>query len=395
MEHKIRHSVPKLRLLKTPIAKTLETNISAHQVQNLENFMQIQIDQLASQLHIQWVAVIYQDPQIPEQRQALEASQTVYTPSEETLAYLQAEKWLLKLPARMELETITADTIEPGFYYIPFGDQHQPCQYLLTFVSEPLSDACRQSIHRSAVGIREYINLYQKNWQHCQQIQTLEEIVQRVGHQLRHPLALISLYSKNLKRLMSKGKMQEQISVICQTTDCLNQNLTEMMQCASNKKLQLSSQDLRGLILKTLDEYQGWIWEKQLRIQFCNRSLHLNLDPLQIKQALSNVLSNAIYFSPQGATIFIDWEASQGDVFLTFRDEGPGLSSEDLQKLFEPFYTRRQNGTGLGLAIARKVVLEHGGKLSARNAPEKGAEFSIMLPRFTASMHCAEENTAC
>jgi signal transduction histidine kinase len=395
MESKIRHAVPKLRLLKTPIAKALETSISARQVQNLEHFVQLQIDQLASHPDIQWAAVIYQDSQLPDQRQALEASQTVFTPSDETLTHLQTEKWLLHLPAKMELEPITADTIESGFYYIPFGDQNQPCQYLLTFIPEPLSYTCRQSIRRTAMGIHEYLNLHQQNWQHRQQIQTLEEIVQRVGHQLRHPLALISLYSKNLKRLMSQGKMQEQISVICKTTDCLNQNLTEMMQCASSRQLQLSSQDLRSLVLKTLDEFQGWICEKQLQIRSCDRPLKLNLDPLQIKEALSNLLSNAIYFSPHGATLFIDWKALQGNVMLTLRDEGPGLSAEDLQKLFKPFYTRRQDGTGLGLAIAHKIVLEHGGQLSARNVPEKGAEFSMTLPRFMASMHCTKENTAC
>jgi signal transduction histidine kinase len=395
MESKVRHPVPKLRLLKPQTSNTVAISLAAAQVQNLEHFIQLQIDQLACSPYIQWVAIVYQDPQIPEQRQALEASQTAFTPSEETLTHLQAERWLINVPAVMELVPIISDGIESGFYYIPLGDQSQPGQYLLTFIQEPLSYPCRQAINRTAMGVREYLNLHQKNWQHCQHIQALEEIVQRVGHQLRHPLALISLYGKNLKCLLSPGKMQEQVSVICKTTDCLNQNLTEMMQCASSKKLQVSSQDLCSIVLKTLDDFQGWIWEKQLRIQSCDRTLHLNLDPLQIKQALSNLLSNAIYFSPQGATIFIDWKTFQGNVLLTLRDEGPGLSSEDLQKLFKPFYTRRKNGTGLGLAIARKVVLEHGGKLSARNAPEKGAEFSILLPRFMASMHCQEENTAC
>jgi signal transduction histidine kinase len=106
-------------------------------------------------------------------------------------------------------------------------------------------------------------------------------------------------------------------------------------------------------------------------------------------------LSNAIHFSPQGATIFIDWQEQQGDVLLTLRDEGSGLSSEDLQKLFKPFYTRRSQGTGLGLAIAQKIVLDHGGKLWARNAPKKGAEFSISLPRLIPSIDISEDNAAC
>jgi signal transduction histidine kinase len=265
-------------------------------------------------------------------------------------------------------------------------------QYLLILLKEPMSRPCRCFIKQTAASIGEYLDLYQQNWQHHQQVKLLEDIVQRVGHQLRHPLALIRLYGHNLKQLASQGNMQEQVSVICETTDCLTQNLTEILQCAGSNRLQFSSHDLCTLVHKTLAEFQGWIREKQIRIHVCDRPLSLKLDPLQIKQALSNLLSNAIHFSPEGAAIFIDWKAVQGNVSLTLRDEGPGLSSEDLQKLFKPFYTRRADGTGLGLAIAQKVILDHGGKLSARNAPQKGAEFSITLPRFMASMHCPEEH---
>jgi signal transduction histidine kinase len=395
MEYKICYPVPKLRCLGTPISQTAVNVSSAHQDRDLEYFIQLQIDQLAFHPQIQWAAAVYQDPQIPRQRQAIEGSHPALTPSEKTLTYLQSERWLTCLPEVLELESICSELIEPGFYYMPFGNQNQPMQYLLIFTPEPLSLSCRRFINRTAMGVRSYLDLRQQNWQHRQRIQALEEIVQRIGHQLRHPLALISLYSKNLKRFLSPGKLREQVSVICKTTDGLNQSLTEIMQCASSRQLQLSTQDLRILVLKTLDEFQGWIKEKDLRIQFCKRPLKLNLDPLQIKEVLGNLLSNAIYFSPPGTTIFIDWKALQGNVMLTFRDEGPGLSSEDLQKLFEPFYTRRKDGTGLGLAIAHKIVLDHGGQLSAQNSPDKGAEFSMTLPRFMASTHHNEENPAC
>lgn len=398
MENLIDNPVTGLKLLKSPIVKTSKTGAAQNRTSKLRRFLQLQIDQLASQSQIQWVEAVYCDPQMNERRQAIEASQMLRmssSPSRTALTYLETEQWLTELHPALSLKPIVSSEIENGFYCCPFGDESQPSQYLLLFVDGPLSHACRQFIKRTAASINEYLGEHIQNHQQNQQIQILEDIVQRVGHQLRHPLGLISLYADNLKRLLPVGKEQEQASVIYKTTQCLSQSLTEIMQCAKSQKLQIASQDLHSLVHKSLEEFHGWIAEKHLRIKCSDRKLRLKLDPLQIKQALSNLLSNAIHFSPQGSSIFIDWKECQGNVLLTLRDEGPGLSPEDLQKLFKPFYTRRPEGTGLGLAIAQKVVLDHGGKLWAKNAPEKGAEFSISLPRFISSIKRLEEKTAC
>lgn len=382
-----------LKLLKN-LSPQSKKGTPQYYTQKLKHFLQLQIDQLVAQPQIQWTRVVYQDPQMSSQ-QVLEASQMPSTFAKETLAYLQNEAWLTSVSSALALKPIDSETIEKGFYYCHFGELSQPNQYLLLFANGPLSHTHRQFIKRTVASIGEYLNEHQQNWQHRQKIQILEHLIQRVGHQLRHPLGLINLYAHNLSRLLPTSKEQEQASVICQTARGLNQTLTEIMQSASSKKLQIVPQDLRSLVYKTLEDFQGWISEKDIQVCCTDRSLTLKVDPLQIKQAIANLLSNAIHFSSQGATIFIDWQEQQGDVLLTLRDEGPGLSSEDLQKLFEPFYTRRSEGTGLGLAIAQKIVLDHGGKLWARNAPQKGAEFSISLPQLISSIDLSKENAAC
>jgi signal transduction histidine kinase len=397
MESQIDNLGTALKLLKNPIPQTSKTLTIQRSSGKLRQFLQLQIDQLATQSQIQWLQAVYYDPRLPAQREEIEASQTSFSPSQKTLNNLQAERWLVGSLSKSTLKPIVFSGIETGFYYYyyDFGGQNQPSQYLLLFIKGLPSYDCRQFIKRTAASIDAYLEEHQQNCQQRQQIQILEEVVQRVGHQLRHPLSLINLYAHNLKHLLPNGKEQEQVSVIAKTAHALNQSLTEIMQCASSKKLQMTSQDLRNLVLKSLEEFQGWIEEKHLQVCCSDRTLILKLDPLQIKQALSNLISNAIHFSPQGAKIFIDWRDRQGNVLLTLQDEGPGLSSEDLEQLFKPFYTRRPEGTGLGLAIAQKVVLDHGGKLWAKNAPGRGAKFSISLPRFTSSMNLSEENTAC
>lgn len=383
-----------LKLLKN-LSPQLEKGTPQYYTQKLKHFLQLQLDQLASQPQILWAKVVYQDPQMRDRGQVLEASQRPFSFTQETLNYLQTEDWLAEVPSTFALKPIDSDTIEKGFYYCHFGKPSQPHQYLLLFAQESLSHTHRQFIKRTAASIGEYLDEHQQNLQHRQKIQILEDIVQRVGHQLRHPLGLINLYAHNLSRLLPGSKEQEQASVICQTAQSLDRTLTEIVQCASSEKLQMVPQDIGNLVDRTIEEFQGWIVEKELQVCCTDRPLTLKLDPLQIKQAIANLLSNAIHFSPQGAKIFIDWQEQQGDVLLTLRDEGPGLSSEDLQQLFKPFYTRRSEGTGLGLAIAQKVAIDHGGKLWARNAPKKGAEFLLSLPRLIPSIDLSKDNVVC
>ena len=383
-----------IKLLKN-LSLQSEKGTSQYFTQKLKHFLQLQIDQLAAQSQIQWTKVVYQDLQMPDCQQVLEASHMPFSFAKETWDYLQTEDWLADVSSALSPKPIDSEIIEKGFYYCHLGETRQPNQYLLLFANGPLSYTHRQFIKRTAASIDEYLDEHQQNWQHRQKIQILEDLVQRVGHQLRHPLGLINLYAHNLSQLLPKSKEQEQASVICKTARDLDRTLTEIVQSASSKKLQLVPQDIRSLVHETVEEFQGWILEKDLQICCTDRRLTLKIDPLQIKQAIGNLLSNAIHFSSQGAKIFINWQEQQGDVLLTLRDEGPGLSSEDLEKLFKPFYTRRSEGTGLGLAIAQKIVLDHGGKLWAKNAPRKGAEFFITLPRLISFINLSEENTAC
>ncbi|MGH7999722.1 MAG: sensor histidine kinase, partial [Brasilonema sp.] len=122
---------------------------------------------------------------------------------------------------------------------------------------------------------------------------------------------------------------------------------------------------------------------KQLKICIPDTSTSLAIDRLQMKQVFDNILSNAVHFSPDFGTITCSWQIFQSEVFIKISDEGPGLSQEDIKKIFTPFYSRRPGGTGLGLTIAKKIVLDHQGSLWAQSLPQGGAQFCLILPRPT------------
>jgi PAS domain S-box-containing protein len=107
------------------------------------------------------------------------------------------------------------------------------------------------------------------------------------------------------------------------------------------------------------------------------------LDAARMEQVFENLVANAVQHSPRGGTVRVRvrWdEAPQPGLVCTVEDEGPGLGPADIERLFEPFFSRRQGGTGMGLPIAQRLVEAHGGALSAANRPQGGAVFTVYLP---------------
>jgi signal transduction histidine kinase len=112
----------------------------------------------------------------------------------------------------------------------------------------------------------------------------------------------------------------------------------------------------------------------------------IQADPGRLEQIVGNLLSNALRYTPESGIVELAIGRDRGDVILTVRDHGPGISPEALPKVFERFYradksrSREEGGTGLGLAIARRLAEAHNGTLAAENHPMGGALFTLRLP---------------
>ena len=108
----------------------------------------------------------------------------------------------------------------------------------------------------------------------------------------------------------------------------------------------------------------------------------LALDAGRLQQVLENLLANAVQHAPRGTAVRVSASLAEGDAAVEFRveDEGPGIAPADLERLFEPFFSRRKGGTGLGLPIVQRIVDAHGGVIRVANRPQGGAVFSVTLP---------------
>src|SRR5439155_20429551 len=104
-------------------------------------------------------------------------------------------------------------------------------------------------------------------------------------------------------------------------------------------------------------------------------------DPELLHRALSNLVLNAMDAMPQGGTLTLRTRQNGDRVFVEVSDTGSGLTSEECERLFTPYYTSKQHGTGLGLAIVQSIISDHGGRISVHSRPGEGATFVIELPR--------------
>ena len=110
-------------------------------------------------------------------------------------------------------------------------------------------------------------------------------------------------------------------------------------------------------------------------------------DPDQIKQIALNLILNALDASPPHSTVRVQAASGQsGDVLLSVRDEGSGIPPEQLDSIFEPFFSTKESGTGLGLALVHQMVVEHAGEITVESTAGRGTCFRVRLPAATASM---------
>ena len=101
---------------------------------------------------------------------------------------------------------------------------------------------------------------------------------------------------------------------------------------------------------------------------------------IQLEQALLNLLLNAVEATPTGGAIWVRTDNDSNQVRIELRDSGPGIPAEDLERIFEPFYSTKARGSGLGLGITRRIVRDHNGMIEIASQPGQGATFTLSFP---------------
>jgi len=241
--------------------------------------------------------------------------------------------------------------------------------------ADPFPLMLEAEVFQRSISLDHQYYHQQQQAEHCQQV------LRRIEHQIRNPLAVIHLYASNLHRSLDQEGDRLQVVAIRDAVRYLSDHLTEMLAGCQRTHIQADRCDVRSLMAEVWEGLQLLARDKQARITWPTQPLYLMGDRAQLLQLFENLLHNALCFSPPGGQITVHWQEFHREVLITIADQGPGLTPMDLQQMFCPYYSKRPQGSGLGLAIAQKIVQDHGGKIWADNLPSPGAQLSIVLPQ--------------
>jgi signal transduction histidine kinase len=162
----------------------------------------------------------------------------------------------------------------------------------------------------------------------------------------------------------------------------LNKTLSDLLIFSRDFALHVDPCSLDGLLRELTEEVREIAAARQVTVHYqCeDGQATLLLDRIKLKQALLNLLTNALDASPPSSRVFVVLRGEREGVRVAVIDQGSGIPEADLERLFSPFFSTKEKGTGLGLTFAQKIVELHGGTLTAHNNPEGGATFVVELP---------------
>lgn len=223
------------------------------------------------------------------------------------------------------------------------------------------------------------------------------EILGIVAHDLKNPLSVIigraDMLGDQVRRtpmpLESACNQVEQISVAARRmTQMVEGLIVEAMNDADDISIQRQPVDVGSLVEEVAEANRTLAARKDQVLDIsCAPAVRIEADIDRLREAVDNLVSNAVKYTEPGGTVVINAEARDGEVAIRVRDTGPGLTEEDMGRLFGRFQrltakpTGGETSTGLGLSIAKRIVELHGGRITAESpGPGKGSTFSIVLP---------------
>jgi two-component system sensor histidine kinase HydH len=216
----------------------------------------------------------------------------------------------------------------------------------------------------------------------------LGAMMAEITHEIRNPLVSIGGFSRRLAKKLQNSEEKKYIDIILSEVTRLEGIIHDNLSYIKEMAPQLASADINELLQEILMLYEDELAQRRIRVEreFSLTMPALMIDAQQIKQAVINILKNAMEAMENGGTLTIRTcpADEKGEAAIEFGDTGPGISSKAMHNIFNPYYTTKPRGTGLGLPITNRIVKAHGGRVELRNKDSGGAVFTIKLPGKTA-----------
>jgi signal transduction histidine kinase/putative methionine-R-sulfoxide reductase with GAF domain len=217
-----------------------------------------------------------------------------------------------------------------------------------------------------------------------EKLAALGQLAAGIAHEIRNPLTSINILIHSMtKNLPSEDSRKEDLRVIEEEIHRMNEILDQFLQFAKPATPLLEKADVSSIFEETLQLLRPQIDKQNIAVEKEFQALPIILmDREQIKQAILNLLMNAIQAMPEGGRLVLSGRNSEDGqwVRISVQDSGVGIPAENIDKLFDPFFSTKEGGIGLGLSITHRIIDQHRGKIEVESTPEKGTLFTIWLP---------------
>lgn len=220
-----------------------------------------------------------------------------------------------------------------------------------------------------------------------QRLEAWNEMARRLVHEIKNPLTPIRLSAERMRKLVKDNNLKKDEAVITGSETIINE-VNSLLRLVSEfndfarlpeKRADLGS--INDLIRETVSLF-GVYENVSFEENYDPAVPDILIDKVLIRQALNNLIANAVYAMEEFGriTLSTEYDSSNKRITIRLKDTGPGIDSELLDKIFVPGFSQKSSGSGLGLAIVEKIVLEHFGSITCNSVKGEGTEFIIIFP---------------
>ena len=251
-----------------------------------------------------------------------------------------------------------------------FNQNHEPTTAVLSAAD----------LTQTETNIRDRFKL--ENWE------SMLGLAAGIAHEIGNPLNSLTIHLKLLAKALEKlpvperKKIEGSLKAMGDETARLDQIVRNFLRATRRKPLRFELNQINDLVLKTVSFLKPELQASKIRVreEFDRRMPLFLFDSERIQQVFLNIIKNAVHAMPKGGTLRIQSERKEKLCLIHFQDSGIGIPSEKIPKIFDAYYTTKEEGSGLGLMIVYQIIREHGGRIEVASKLNMGTTFTIILP---------------
>lgn len=249
----------------------------------------------------------------------------------------------------------------------------------------------------TAIIILQDITESRKNTEKRLEVEKMEMIsllAAGVAHEIGNPLNSLSLNLQLLAKLLQSPrkigirnlkKASSIVNAAIREVARLDSIIRDFLKAVRPSPAKFQKTDIQELVNDVIEFIKEELSDRMILVKcvWPKDIPFIQADAAQMRQAIYNIMRNAMQAMPGGGTLTISCAVNEDFISLAFKDEGQGISPENMGRIFDPYFSTKKDGTGLGLVIVERILREHGASLSVTSEPGKGATFTIVFPLFS------------